>query len=248
MQFSYSAIWDDVTVLLRSHASLIATVAGVFIFLPILLTAYFLPPPESAAPERALQLWLEYGLANWHWLLLSFLVRSVGAIAILLLLCARDISVGGAIAAAVVLLPAYFVATLLSGVAVGFGFFLLVVPGLYLLGRLGPLNAVVVAEAHRNPIAALRRCWALTEGRGWSILGLILIVAIAAAIVVVVASTLLGILFILAAGKDIGQLLVLIVSTAGNAAMMVLLIVLSAAIYRRLSEDRSGAAKAMPPS
>lgn len=242
MKLSYSAVWADLTALLRSHASLIATVAGVFIFLPGLLVAYFLPQPEPADMNRIGQLWVEYLNANWHWLLLNSLIGMIGSIAILLLLFARDISVGGAIAAALALLPAYFIASVLSSLAIGFGFVLLIVPGLYLLGRLGPLNAVVVAEAHRNPIAALRRCWTLTQGRGWAILGLILIVAIAAAIVVGVATTLLGIIFVLVAGQDVGQLLVLIVRTAGNAAMMVLLLVLSAAIYRQLSEGRSAAA------
>lgn len=245
MKFSYSAVWADTVALLRSHASLVATVAGVFIFLPGLLVAYFLPQPEPADDlGRIGQLWLEYLGANWHWLLLNSLVSMIGAIAILLLLFARDISVGGAIAAALALLPTYFVATLLSSIAVGFGFVLLIVPGLYLLGRLGPLNATVVAEAHRNPITAIRRCLALTKGHGWAILGLILIIAIAAAIAVGVASTLLGILLVLIAGQDIGQLLVLIVRTAGNAAMMTLLLVVNAAIYRQLS----GAAQAAAPA
>lgn len=246
MKLSYSAVWADTAALLRSHASLIATVAGVFIFLPTLLVAYFLPPPEPETPEKIVVLWVEYGRSNWHWLLLSYLVRSIGAIAIMLLIFSRGITVGGAIAASVALLPTYFIASLLSGVAIGSGLLLLIVPGLYLLGRLGPLSALVVAEAHRNPIAALRRCWALTEGHGWAIAGLILIVAIAAAIVVAVATTLLGIIFILAAGQDVGQLLALIVRTAGNAAMMVLLLVIGAAIYRQLSEGRSAAAAAAP--
>lgn len=243
MKFSYSAVWAEVTALLRTHASLIATVAGVFIFLPGLLVAYLLPQPEGAASfDRLAQLWGEYLDANWHWLLLNRIAVMIGSIAILLLLFARGITVGAAIAAALALLPAYFIASLLGSVAIGFGLLLLVVPGLYLIGRLGPLNAVIVAETHRNPIAALRRCWDLTRGHGWAILGLILIVAVAAAIVVAVASSLLGIVFILVAGQEVGRLLTLLVATAGNAAMTALLLVLSAAIYRQLSEGRSAAA------
>lgn len=247
MKLSYSEVWADVIALLRSHASLIATVAGVFIFLPGLLVGYFLPQPEPASFDRIGQLWVEYLNSNWHWLLLNALVGMIGSIAILLLIFARGISVGGAIAAAVALLPSYFIASFLSSLAIGFGFVLLIVPGLYLLGRLGPLNALVVAETHRNPIAAIRRCWALTVGNGWAIVGLILIVAIAAAIVVGVATTLVGIVLVLVAGQDIGQLLVLIVRTAGNAAMMVLLLVLGAALYRRLSEGRAAAATPEAP-
>lgn len=243
MKLSYSAVWAEVTALLRSHASLIATVAGVFIFLPGLLVAYLLPQPEGAASfDRLAQLWGEYLDANWHWLLLNRIAVMIGSIAILLLLFARGITVGAAIAAALALLPAYFIASLLGSVAIGFGILLLVVPGLYLIGRLGPLNAVIVAETHRNPIAALRRCWDLTRGHGWAILGLILIVGFAAAIVVGIATTLLGIVFVLAAGQDVGQMLVLIVRTAGDSAMITLMLVLSAALYRQLSEGRSAAA------
>jgi hypothetical protein len=243
MKFSYSAVWADATALLRSHASLIATVAGVFIFLPGLVIAYLLPQPEGATDfDRLVQLWGEYLDSNWHWLLLSRIAAMIGSIAILLLLFSRGITVGAAIAAALALLPAYFIASMLGSLGIGLGFLLLIVPGLYLIGRLGPLNAVVVAETHRNPIAALRSCWELTRGHGWAILGLILIVAVAATIVVAVASSLLGILFIFVAGQDVGRLLALLVANLGNAAMVTLLLVLSAAIYRRLDEGRSAAA------
>ncbi|HEX8239895.1 MAG TPA: hypothetical protein VF574_09175 [Allosphingosinicella sp.] len=242
MTFSYSAVWAEAVALLRRHASLIATVAGVFIFLPGLLAAYFLPQPEPAELAKLGELWIEYASANWPWLLLNVAASMIGAIAILLLLFARDISVGGAIAAALALLPGYFVAILLSNFVIVLGFLLLIVPGAYALGRLGPLNAVLVAEGHRSPVAAIRRCLEVTRGHGWAIAGLLILVALAASIVVAVASNLLGILFVLAAGRDLGQLLVLIVRAAGSAAMAVLLIVLNAAIYRRLGEGRSAAA------
>jgi|GEM_PF-1490583 len=222
MKFSYSAVWADVVALLRAHASLIATVAGVFIFLPGLLAAYFLPFPVTQDVSRMGEIWVEYVGSNWHWMVLNSLVNMIGSIAILKMIFVRDISVGGAIAAAVPILPFYFLASFIGSLLIGLGCLLLIVPGLYLLGRLGPLNALVVAEDRRNPIDAITRCLALTKGHGWAILGLILIVAIAAAIVIGIATTLLGILFILIAGQDLGQMLVLIVKTAGNAALMTL--------------------------
>lgn len=242
MKFSYSAVWADVMGLLRAHASLIATVAGVFIFLPNLLVAHFLPQPATQDFARVGELWIEYMSANWHWLLLNTLVNMVGAIAILLLIFARDISVGGAIGAALSLLLFYFLSSLLSSLLIGIGFVLLIIPGLYLLGRLGPVGALVVAENRRNPIDAIRRCFALTKGHGWAVLGLILLVFIAASIVIGIATTLLGILFVLVAGQDLGQMLVLIVRTAGNAALVVLILVLNAAIYRQLNQAPSAVA------
>ncbi|HEX8572324.1 MAG TPA: hypothetical protein VF759_06200 [Allosphingosinicella sp.] len=244
MKFSYSAVWADVMALLRAHASLIATVAGVFIFLPGLLLAYFVPQPETQDLNRIGELWVEYLNSNWHWMLLNSLVGMIGSIAILLLIFARNISVGGAIGAALGLLPFYFLTSLLSSILIGFGFILLIIPGLYLLGRLGPINSVVVAENRRNPIDSISRCFALTKGNGWAILGLILIVAIAASIVIGIATSLLGILFVLVAGQDLGGMLVLIVKTAGSAALMALMLVLNAAIYRQISAGAPSAAAA----
>jgi hypothetical protein len=237
MKFSYSAVWADLMSLLRAHASLIATIAGVFLFLPGLLLAYFAPQPETADLARLGELWGEYFRANWHWLLLNGLIGMIGAIAILLLIFQRGISVGGAIAAAVPILPFYFLTSLLSGMLIGIGFVLLVVPGLYLMGRLSPVTALLVAERRRNPIDAIGRCFALTKGRGWAILGLILIVGIAASIVAAVAAALLGILFVLVAGQDVGGTLVLILKSAGNAAVGTLMLLLHAAIYRQLAGD-----------
>lgn len=246
MKFSYSAVWTDVVALLRAHASLIATVAGVFIFLPGLLLAYFLPQPDTQDFSRLGEIWVEYLNANWHWMLLNSLVNMIGSIAILLLIFARNISVGGAITAALALLPFYFLTSLLGSLMIGFGFVLLIIPGLYLIGRLGPLNSVVVAESRRNPIDAIGRCFALTKGHGWAVLGLILIVAIPAMIAIGVATTLLGILFVLVAGQDLGQMLILIVRTAGNAALVVLLLVLNAAIYRQLAAGAGAGSAAAP--
>lgn len=241
MKFSYSAVWADVVALLRAHASLIATVAGVFIFLPGLLAAYFLPLPTTQDVGRMGEIWLEYLGANWHWMILNSIVNMIGSIAILKMIFERNISVGGAIAAALPILPFYFLASFLGSILIGIGFVALILPGAYLIGRLGPLNAVVVAEDRRNPIDAIGRCFALTRGHGWAVLGLILIVAVAAAIVIGVATTLLGILFILIAGQDLGGMLVLIVRTAGNAALMTLVLILGAAIYRQLAEGKSAA-------
>jgi hypothetical protein len=244
MKFSYTEVWADVVALLRAHVSLIATVAGVFIFLPGLLVGYFLPQPVTQDFARIGQVWVEYATANWYWLLLNSLVNMIGAIAILRLIFERGITVGGAIAGALALLVSYFLASLLSGILIAIGFCLLIVPGAYLLGRLGPVTAVLVAENRRNPIDAIARCFALTKGHGWAVLGLILIVAFAAAIAIGVATTLLGILFVLVAGQDLGQTLVLIVRSAGNAALVALLLVLNAAIYRNLSRAPSVAAAA----
>lgn len=235
MKFSYSAVWADAMELLRTHGSLIATIAGVFVFLPALLIAYLLPEPQ---PKDVARIWSEmaaYFRFNFHWFLLQSLVGMIGSISILLMIFRRDISVGGAIAAAVALLPFYFLASLAGGLIVTIGFILLVVPGLYLAGRLAPLGAVVVAENRRNPIEVVSRTFALTKAKGWAIIGFLIVVLIAVVIVFGVLGMLLGLLFLAVAGQDLGALLTLIVGAALDAAMVVLFVLLNAAIYRQLA-------------
>jgi uncharacterized BrkB/YihY/UPF0761 family membrane protein len=115
---------------------------------------------------------------------------------------------------------------------------LLIVPGLYLWGRLLPASAAMVAEERRNPIDALKRGWALSEGHGWLIIGLYLLVAIVAAILMLALSLVTGIAFRAAAGQELGSLLEMIVLCGMQAVAAALLTMLTAAIYRALAPRR----------
>ena len=238
MEFSYGATWDDTVRMFRAHASLIAAVAGVFIFLPAVLISYFQPPPEEQSGQLFQQM-IDYFKSNLHWFILQRLIQMIGAIAILLLVFGRgQITVGAAIVSGAVLLPSYFAASAISGITIGIGFFLLIVPGLYLVGRLMLSSVVVVAENRWNPIAAIQRSFDLTKGHGWAIVGLILLVAIAGAICVMAITSVLGIMLLLIAG-GLGKLLLLILSAALSSILTVLLLLLCAAIYRQLTADSS---------
>ena len=236
MNFSYSRIWDDTAALLRQHATLIVALAGVFLFLPALLVGYFLPMPEAASFAELVRNLNQYLERNWHWMMLESLVNMVGYLAILYLVLGRaGTSVAAAIAAGAALLPFYFLASLVAGFAIGLAALLFLVPGLYLFGRLAPFGPVMVAEARRSPIEALRRTFDLTRGRGWAVFGLVLLVAVAAITVMTVVTRVFSLIFLLAAGRDLGGLLSLIVSSATGAALTVVLSLLYAAIYRALA-------------
>lgn len=241
MRFSYSAVWDDAAAMIRAHGSLIAALAGVFLFLPSLLIAQLLPKPTVTDPSRAFDAMRDFYMANLLWLLLASLVSMIGTIAILkLLLGPRGTSVGGAIAAAFPLLPFYFLAALVSNLMLAIGFLLLVVPGLYLFGRLAPLGPVVVAEKRYNPVDSIGRAWALTKGRGWAVLGFVLLVGVAGAVSVLVVDGVAGVLFVLVAGKGLGTFLSGIVSAAAGAAFSALFAVVFAALYRGLTAGAPG--------
>ena len=235
MRFSYSAVWADTVVMLKSHGSLIAAVAGVFLLLPTLLTGYFLPQPAPNEAEPFGPM-LEHFAANWPWLLLGNLFNMVGAIAIyLLLLRGRDQTVGRAIAAALPILPFYLLMSMLTNLAIGVGLGLFILPGIYLLGRLFPASPLLIAEQAHNPLAAIKGSWALTRGRGWAVAGLVAIVFVVGMLVSFVITAVLSSVVILTVGREgIGGMLVLILSSALTAALYAVLTVLIAAIYRAL--------------
>ncbi len=243
MSFSYSAVWDDTVALTRRHAPLLVAIAGVFIFLPALLFAVFLKPdePQSQDFSRLFAQLLEWYQAAAPWLLLQALVTMVGAVAMMRLVFAEGTTVGGALVFALTLLPFYFLMSIISGLIVFAGCLFLIVPGLYLFARLAPAGAVMVAENRRGPINAIGRTFELTKGQGWRILGLALIVIIVGAISVGVAQTILGIVFHLAAGRELGELLTAIVASALSAAFSTVIIILYAAIYRALAPQRQAA-------
>lgn len=243
MKLSYSETWADVVRMLRENLAVIAALAGVFLFLPALLTGYFIPAPEQVEPRQFLEAMMEHVSANWHWFLLAQLANMVGAISILLLLLGSSgRTVGTIIAAALAILPFYFIASLISNLIILVGMLFLIVPGLYLLGRLCLAGPVVVAEEQRNPLTAMSRSWDLTRGKGWAVLGLILLVAVAGVIIGAVINMMFGIVFLIIAKGDLALLLAKIVEALCGAALSALIIVLVAAIYRRLGAKPSPAA------
>lgn len=239
MKFSYSAVWDDTLGLLRGNFRLLAAVAGVFLFLPAVLIAVLHPEPQTGDVNRIFRELIEHYAAIWPWLLLKGVIGMIGAAAMLRLVLAPGTSVGGALAFGALILPFYFLVSLISGVIIGFGLLLLVIPGLYLVGRLIPAAPLVIAENERNPIEAIGRAFAITKGHGWAIFGLVFIVGLVAIIAFGVAGALVGIVLILAAGQELGALLTTIITSALDTCVQTLLLVLYAAIYRALTAPDS---------
>ncbi|MDB5671147.1 MAG: hypothetical protein JWO25_2106 [Alphaproteobacteria bacterium] len=244
MKFSYSAVWEDTARLIRAHGPLIAAIAGVFIFLPALLLGYFLPPPQSGTADAAenMRVTLQYYSTAWPWFLLQNLLAMTGMLAVLRLIFARGTTVGAALTAAAALLPFYFLVSVISGILVGIGLVLLILPGAYLFGRLAVAGPVMVAETRRNPFEAMSRSFEVTKGHGWAIVGMVLLVIIAGGVIIIVADALLGILLVTVAGPNLGRLLAQIVSSAAITGFTLVMAVLYAAIYRALTGNATSTA------
>jgi hypothetical protein len=240
-RLTQNAAWADTVKLTRTHWAALIAIAGVFNFLPTLLVNHFYPMPEPPADgdfQARFQLMVDYYRANSLVVILQSFVVMAGSAAMLRLVFARGGTVGSALLFAITLLPVYSILIVLTNLAVGFGFVLLVVPGLYIWGRLLPAAPAMVAEERRNPIDALKRGFELSEGHGWLIVGLYLLVMIPGTILVLVTSQLSGILFILVAGQELGMLLGMIVLCAVSALVATILTMLTAAIYRALAPPR----------
>lgn len=236
MKFSYSAVWNDASHRLKERGSLLLAVAGVFLLLPAILLGHFFPSPTGTGPDWLNAVMRHYG-ETWPWQVLASLVSIIGYIAIYRLVLDRNgVTVGSAIAAALPILPGYFLMTILTNITIGAGLLFFLIPGLYLIGRFAVSGAAMVAEGHRNPFTGIGRSWALTARRGWAVAGLVIIVFLAGFLLTFVITAVLGSIFLLVGGRDgVGGLLVLILNAALMSTLLAVMSVLFAAIYRALS-------------
>lgn len=243
---SFSRVWDDTLSMLRANAGLLAAIGGAFLFLPDLLLSRFAPAPgDATTPAEFMEQMQAYFQANVGWLLLSAVVNAIGAIAIyLLLLRTPRLTVGAAVAAALPILPFYFLMTIGFNLAVGLGFLLFILPGIYLLGRLVLASPVLVTEMPRSPGGALARAWSLSRGRGWQIALMVLLVYIVAGLVTFAIQAALGSIILLLLGNEgIGALLNAALGALVNSVFAVVATVLTAAIYRALTAVPAGTAQ-----
>lgn len=271
MKFSYSDTWDEAVRLLRANGSLVAAVAGAFLFLPSLLAGYFLPWPEGITAAGLAEAMRDYFDSNWPWMLLTNLVGMTGALAILcIVLMPGGLTVGGAIGRAFFLLPFYFAAMLLWAAAMilaglpasllgrllqgtsgqpspALALLILVLACaaiLYVYGRTALIGPVLVAEDRRNPLAAFVRAFRLSAGRGWAIGLFIAMVFVGGFILNFALTSVARLAFLFAAGPEAGRLLSLILASALTSGLYALMTVLYAALYRRLAPSDPLAAPA----
>ncbi len=238
MSFSYDRVWADVVAMIRANAGLLATLAGVFVFLPSLALGMYAPmpaPPTGADGSEGMRFLIDYYGNNLPLLLLVNIVGTFGQAAILsLLLDQQRPTVGEALGSSARLLPLYLVLTVLTNFAVGIGLVLFLVPGIYLMGRLAIAGPVMIAEGVGSPVEAIRQGWIYTRGLGWRIAGLALLVGVVAWIAVSAASSVLAVVAGLALPTGSRAIARAFADALGGGALAVLISVLVAAIYRQL--------------
>jgi len=236
-QFDMSSAWDDVMQLLRWEPALTLPVVGILVVLPALVFAILGPVPIEPSAEANLAVVVDTLRADLAraapYLLVMALSSSLAAVAVMRLwLAPGGTSVGEVLAFAVGLMPTLIVVFIIQAVALGLAFMVLVLPALYLGGRLAPVLAVLAAGETRSPIDALKLSWAMTRGNGWRIALMLILVQLVVAIITIMvdgAGTMFG------ARGTAGHAVASVISatTAGVAAIVAY--ALGTAVYRQLT-------------
>jgi hypothetical protein len=239
-KLSYDAVWADLAAMARSNASVLLIMAGVFLLLPNFAQALFAPQPKIESFDwNAVQQLNDYFRENLFVLILCQLPVWIGSAAILaLLLDPKRLSVGEALSTAAGLAISIVVLNWLLNLAIFGGFLFLLIPGLYLIGRLSVAGPLQMAEHIRNPILPMQRSMELTRGNGWRITGLVLLFAIVAGVAGSAFNAVVGIVLTFLLPEVIMTGVADLLKSFIGAASALLILLLSAAIYRQLSLAR----------
>lgn len=237
-KLDYRLVGADARVLFKAHSEPIIAIAGFFIFMVNWLSANLLPDValgeagDIAATIAILRYFFE---ANWQVLLPTMLTTMFGGLSVYVLLLGPKVAkVGDALKGALALFLPYVLASILAGWATFAGFLLLLLPGLYLTGRLALLPAVIAGEPGLGIAGSIRRSWEITRECGWAILILMLFVALIIRLVSGVVGSLIALISRSLAGEDGVPLLETGVAAAFVSIEAVIFVILIVAIYRQL--------------
>lgn len=236
MKFSYDRAWADIVAMARGHVEILLVLAGVFLMLPVFAQSVFLPQPEiKAFDSAAWDALAGYFRANWLALLVLRLPVWLGSAAIMtLLLDARRPTVGQALSGALPLLAGVVIADWLTQLMVFAGLLLLIVPGLYLIGRVIAALPAQMAERIANPLTAIARSFAITRSNGWRLVGIVVIFVIVGTIMVGAVGSVIGILLSFVVPAEVLHPVVAFVTACLSALFTLSLLLLAASAYRQL--------------
>lgn len=238
MKLSIERAWSDAIAMLRGHAEFLLPVYGLFALVPAVAIAVLLPMEAgpSATPQQLLAALQAYFAANLHWLILSGLLTAFAAATVLVTLAdpARP-TVGQAMGRAMALTPAFYVLTIITNIIIGMGFFLLIVPGLYLLGRLTLGHVHMAAERRMNPLWALGASWNTSSGNGWRIAFLIVLIFVVGLIAGMAAGAVFGVFGGLLGGAETARTVNIIVTTLFSTITGLIILLVQLAAYRQLA-------------
>ncbi|OJU15870.1 MULTISPECIES: hypothetical protein [unclassified Sphingomonas] len=243
MKLTLGRVLADAWTILRREGDLVLRVAAPFLFLPNFAVQLLVAPPpalpQSTGDRAAMQAWAQaiysWMQANAGWYLLVNLVGIYGmaALTILLIHPARP-DVRTALITAARRFGRFSLAYLLMAIPISLGFWLFVLPGLYMQARLIATIPALVVEAPIGAARAVGRSWRVTRGEWWGVLGAVVLIFLAQYLIRVPLSPADS--FLRSAGHENPIVLALAdaVMAAAEAAYQIAILGVGIAIYRRL--------------
>ncbi|HUQ14225.1 MAG TPA: glycerophosphoryl diester phosphodiesterase membrane domain-containing protein [Novosphingobium sp.] len=253
-----NAAWKEATGLVAANRDMFLVLAGVFFLLPSLALSVFMGEPEMTpgmGREQMMAALSAFYTDAWWLIALSSVLQVVGILSILTLM--RDRSrptVSEAIRAGLGGLLPYLAAQILFVLALSLvggltiGLAAVAAPALaavvaivwfafavYAAMRLILVAPIVAVEGQRNPIAALRRSWTLTQGNFWRIIGFVVLAMILFLVVLGVIMLLVGLVLAIVSSGETQRVLAAVVSSTLTALAVLYFIGILAAIHRQLA-------------
>lgn len=238
MSLSIGGVLTDAAALWRAERDVAVRIAGVFYLLPILALAMLaggLELPDQATREQAREAMAAFYQANLVWLLLISVALDLGTLALLNLFLRPGGTVREVLTGSFVRLLPFVLLGFANGAIMQLGFWLFVLPGVYIFGRTWMMGAAYAAEPERGLLGAVERGFRMSARNGWrlALLGFgSAIIFAAATLVLLIVTQSLG---ALAGGAEwVQAILLLPVAIAAAWAYLIFTLVRIAA-YRRLA-------------
>lgn len=253
-----SLAWKTATRLVATNRDVLTAIAGVFFLLPGLAFSIFVPEPQMAPgtpPGRMMEIMADAWTSSLPLLIIVTLLQMAGTVTVLIVMTDPDRpTVAQAIARGFRALGPYVLAQIIVGGALGMAFLVLVsaaaltgvqaIGGIVILAafvamvwcslRMALVAPVLAIEGERNPIQALRRSWALTQGNSGRLLAFLVLLGLLFAVVYGLAMMLVGVVLVLTTGGELQRVLTAAVSSAITSGALIYFIAVLAAVYRQL--------------
>lgn len=263
-EFDSDRAWREAVGLVSANRDVLWALAGVFFVLPNFAFSIVFPQPEpkpGTTPEQLFAMLGEYYVAVWPWLLAMIVIQLLGTLTVLTLFTDRTRpTVGQAIRIGASGIPTM----LLAQVLVGFGMMLaslaiivvaaltrleiiaMVAVGLalaaifYISIRTVLLAPIVGVEGERNPVAAIRRSWALTRGLAGRMMLFFALIALALLVVIGLVMVVLGTILALLFDVQSANFVATLVFSVLVGAVTIYVIAILAAIHRQVGGAAPG--------
>lgn len=237
MKLSYGRLWEDMVAMFRGHSELLLAIAGVFLFLPSLLSKLVIPVPQITSEGlAAVEQYLAHYRAHWPMIFMLSLPTSLGQAAILaLLLDPSRPTVAIALKRGLTLLISFILLNMIVNFSIALGIALFIIPGLYLIGRTFVAGSALIAEHATNPIHAFKRGFDLSRGNGWRIFGMLAIIIVVAIIMSSAATSVAGVVFALIASTETASVGTALVASILDMLVALVLTLFAASLYRELA-------------